>query len=147
MTSKMHNIFLVEDDEDDRMFFEDALNDVSNNYKLTLFENGDEFLEFFATNQKELPDVVFMDLNMPIKNGIECLEGLNAIDKIASLKIFVYSTSVHSAMTNKAYNLGAYGYLCKPNSFELIKTMINKSLQKIETGKERPDFANFVTRL
>ena len=68
------HIFLADDDEDDRMFFSDALSEIDNSIVLTEAENGKELMEILHQPPNPMPEVVFLDINMPIQNGFQCLE-------------------------------------------------------------------------
>ncbi len=68
----IQSILLADDDEDDRMLFEDALNQVKSKVRLSTAEDGHMLLEMLKN--RPLPDVIFLDLNMPGKNGFECLQ-------------------------------------------------------------------------
>ena len=67
-------IFLADDDADDCMLFEDALREVSTSTELTTANDGVELINLMETTVPPPPDVIFLDLNMPRKNGFECLE-------------------------------------------------------------------------
>ncbi len=66
------NIILAEDDYDDRLLFEEAIDELPISVELTTFDNGDELMEWLK-NKSELPDALFLDLNMPRKNGFAAL--------------------------------------------------------------------------
>lgn len=75
---------------------------------------------------KTLPDVLFPDLNMPVKNGIECLQLLREDRKFDSVPIIIYSTGVSKNDIDKAYRIGANYFIVKPNTIEDIAGMIKK---------------------
>ena len=122
----MKNVFLAEDDADDRMFFEDALNQLTIPTQLTLSNDG---LELISNLETIIPDVIFLDLNMPLKNGFQCLEEIRNTPKLKDIPIVIFSTTANDDAVNKTYQLGANYYICKPNSFELlikaIETVLN----------------------
>ena len=67
------NFLLADDDTDDRYFFGKALKELSIPSTLTTVEDGEKLMDYLSENSKQLPDVLFLDLNMPCKNGAECL--------------------------------------------------------------------------
>lgn len=121
----MKNIFLAEDDADDRMFFEDALKEINIPSQLTLSSNGLELMINLETlTAHPPPDVIFLDLNMPFKSGIECLKEIRDTPKLKDIPVVIFSTTANPNAVEATYSLGANCYLRKPNSHQLlIKTI------------------------
>lgn len=84
MSNKPLNILLADDDEDDRLFFKEALENIKIKTVVTTVNDGIELMEYLNKSDIKYPDIVFLDLNMPRKNGIQCLE---EIRKDKNLKI------------------------------------------------------------
>src|SRR6476660_5898905 len=84
-------ILLVDDDADDRKTFSDALSDLRMQTNLTLLEDGRNLLEYLEKNKR--PDILFLDLNMPYKSGVDCLREIREHNKFDDLSIAIYSTS------------------------------------------------------
>jgi CheY-like chemotaxis protein len=117
----MKNIFLAEDDVDDRMFFRDALKQVSIPTKLTIANNGLELMNSLeSVTEPPPPHVIFLDLNMPHKNGFECLEEIRNTPKLKGIPVIIFSTTASDDAVNKTYECGANHYICKPSSFSLL---------------------------
>ena len=98
MNKKPLNVLLADDDADDCKFFKDALEELSPNTQLTIVGDGDELMNFLndavrAENFQPLPDVLFLDINMPRKNGFECLEEIKQNEKLKHLSVIMFSTS------------------------------------------------------
>ena len=72
------HIILADDDEDDRMFFSDAFEELKINTKVQTCNDGVELMKYLNNEDSILPHVLFLDLNMPMKNGIECLDEIKA---------------------------------------------------------------------
>ena len=126
---KMKNIFLAEDDADDRMFFEDALKEVTIPTHLTLANDGLELMSNLETViEPPPPDVIFLDLNMPRKNGFQCLEEIRNTPKLKDIPVVIFSTTTNEDAVNKTYQHGANHYICKPQSFELLVKAIETVL-------------------
>ncbi|MGN6646061.1 MAG: response regulator [Cytophaga sp.] len=123
------NIYLADDDEDDRSFFQDALKEVCKEYTLTTAADGRELMEILYTPPVRLPDIIFLDLNMPAKNGFECLTEIKKNTALKRLPIIIFSTTAQEEAVNKAYENGASYYICKPNSFSLLKKTLKKVLE------------------
>lgn len=88
-TSATH-ILLADDDTDDCLFFKDALEELALSVTLTTVRDGVELMRHLST--QVLPDVIFLDLNMPRKNGYECLTEIKLNAKLATIPVVVYST-------------------------------------------------------
>jgi CheY-like chemotaxis protein len=122
----MKNIFLADDDADDRAFFADALKEISTETELTTASDGVELMTALDENVTEPPPphLIFLDLNMPLKNGYECLKEIKETRKLRNIPVVVFSTSGSSMAIDTAYRLGASCYVHKPNSHErLIRTL------------------------
>ena len=94
-------IFLADDDADDCMLFEDALREVSTSTELTTANDGVELINLMETSVPPPPDVIFLDLNMPRKNGFECLEQIRKTKKWASIPVVIFSTTGQEEMVKK----------------------------------------------
>jgi CheY-like chemotaxis protein len=90
-------------------------------------------MELWRFILKTHPDVLFLDINMPVKDGIECLQLLRKERKYDKIPILIYSTSVSKSDIDKAYQNGANYFIVKPNAIEDITDIIRKL---ISMGKE-----------
>ena len=98
--------------------------------------------------KKQHPDLVFLDLNMPCKNGVECLEEIRAVKSFKNLPVIIYSTTANATQVDASYSKGASLYLQKPSNFESIKKSIAGILSKgIASFFEQPAKAQFVFKL
>ncbi|AIY12880.1 response regulator [Cellulophaga baltica] len=123
------NIALADDDEDDRLLFKDAIEEIKIKTKLSLFTNGKELMDYLVLPNVILPEVIFLDLNMPIKNGMQCLKEIRENPKLSDLSVAIYSTSSSEGDIEDTFINGANVYINKPNSFGELKTVIDKVLQ------------------
>ena len=122
-------ILLAEDDADDRLLFREALNEIDSNTSLSTVSDGEELMKaLYKTNQDDIPLIIFLDLNMPKKNGFECLQEIRKTDKFKDVPVVIFSTSCQQEAINKMYENGASYYICKPNSFLKLKTSIEHIL-------------------
>lgn len=122
------NIFLADDDEDDRLFFEEALKEVCDDAVLTVAENGDELMEILYRPPVPMPDVIFLDLNMPKKNGFECLTEIKKNGDLKNLPIIIFTTSLQEESIKKVYSQGANYYVRKPTDYRQLKLVVEKLL-------------------
>jgi CheY-like chemotaxis protein len=119
---------LVDDDEDDIDMFKQALNDVDNNLHLVTANNGEEALDKVLSGI--VLEHIFLDINMPIMGGIQCLEELSRRKKIPPPEVTMYTTSGKDVPEyQKCIKLGA-SFATKPNSYDGIVQLIKKQLHK-----------------
>ena len=122
------HLLLVDDDEDDCLLFEDALWEVNNNVLVTIAKDGEQFIRVF--NRESVPgvDIIFLDLNMPCKNGFEYLLEIRQDDRLKHVPVIILSTSSEAFAVERAYQLGANFYIRKPGTFSQLKRLIRKIL-------------------
>ncbi len=138
-------VFLADDDIDDCFLFEDALSEVSTHTKLTTANDGIELMNILEKTVPPQPDVIFLDLNMPRKNGFECLIELKSINRFKDIPVVIFSTSSETGFIDKVYENGADYYLCKPGSFQHLKSAISKVLSiDWEAHKKQPSRDEFL---
>jgi len=117
-------ITLADDDEDDRLFFIDAFEELKINTIVNTFNNGKELLNYLNHSDTVLPNIIFLDLNMPILNGIECLKEIKLNDKFKDIVIAIYSTSASDQDVEDTFVLGANIYIKKPSNFDNLKKIL-----------------------
>src|SRR6476619_3720581 len=105
--STTKTILLAEDDEDDYFLFCEAIKDFQDPLKLNWVRNGEELMDELKHNKTE---IIFLDINMPLKNGFECLTEIRSDDSLKKIAVIVYSTSDDSNLVNRMYNAGANLY-------------------------------------
>jgi CheY-like chemotaxis protein len=139
------NILLADDDKDDCIFFKRALKDLVMPAELIAVHDGEQLMDFLISNTSKLPDVLFLDLNMPRKNGFECLSEIKLNEKLIHLPVIVFSTSFEQGVVNSLYENGAQYFIRKPAAFLQFKNIIQKSLMLIAQGDiSQPNKENFV---
>ena len=134
MDSQVIRLLLADDDKDDRVLFIDALDELSLPVVLETAEDGEALMKLLNQQKNKLPDILFLDLNMPRKNGFECLSEIKRADRLVDLPVIIFSTSFDQDIVEMLYKKGALHYIRKPNEFEKLKTAINKALGSIEKG-------------
>ncbi|MDD7886621.1 response regulator [Flavivirga sp. 57AJ16] len=120
------HIILADDDEDDRMFFTDAFDELKIGTKVKTFNDGIYLMDYLNSNNCELPHVLFLDLNMPRKSGLECLYEIKANPKFNDIAIAIYSTSASEEDIEKTFVQGANIYIKKPSSFKVLKKVLSE---------------------
>jgi CheY-like chemotaxis protein len=140
------SILLAEDDEDDRLFFADALQETDRSIALSFVENGMELMSLLHNTVTGLPGLLFLDMNMPCKNGLECLREIRHDERYCDLPVIIFSTSLDQDLIADIYENGANLSIVKPSSFQGLKRMIDKVLSI--NWKERLSLReNFVLNL
>lgn len=118
-------ITLADDDEDDRLLFTDAFEELKINTVVSTFNNGQYLMDFLNNPESVLPHIIFLDLNMPIKNGIECLKEIKQNERLKNIAIAIYSTSSSDDDIENTFVLGANVYIKKPADFNTLKKVLN----------------------
>ncbi len=138
------NILLADDDKDDRFFFEKALHDLPFEIEFSAVEDGEKLMAYLIKNSRKLPDVLFLDLNMPRKNGSECLVEIKKHAKLKDLPIIIYSTSLHDDVADFLFGNGANYYIQKTDFTNLSK-LLDKALSIItQTRALQPTRDKFI---
>lgn len=137
MDTERLQILLADDDKDDCFLFREALSELPIPADLTTVHDGEELMNYLTEHTDNLPHVLFLDLNMPRKNGFECLTEIKHNDKLSSLPVIMFSTSYPRDMHYEQdiikvlYNIGAQDYIRKPEDFTKLKEVIYQMLIKI----------------
>ena len=124
------NILLADDDNDDRAFFNNALKELPLSTHLTTVNDGEQLMNYLSKNSEKLPDILFLDLNMPRKNGFECLCEIRENKNLDGISVVILSTSFPQdknyelGMISNLFNLGARVFIRKPGDFEHLKQTI-----------------------
>lgn len=124
---------LADDDLDDREIFAEALTSIDMNIECHYTEDGREAL----TSLKSLPqkpNVIFLDINMPVRDGWQCLKVLKSDEDLKNIPVIIISTSSHQSQRDMAQNLGAHGYFIKASNFEVLKSALRGIAVGIDNG-------------
>lgn len=113
-------ILLVDDDLDDRELFEMALRELRLDADIRTARDGVDALEQLGDAATPVPDIIFLDLNMPRMDGRQLLTRLRGLERYRDVPVVMYSTSSVNAERLSAQRLGATDYLVKPNTFTAL---------------------------
>lgn len=120
-----HVIYLADDDEDDRMIFLDAVKELNLPLKVEEADDGHQLLDHLYKTAEKIPEIIFLDINMPGKNGFECLKEIrNGSEPYSSTKIIMLSTSSSEHSIELSYELGADFYAVKPSTYQGLKKLL-----------------------
>jgi CheY-like chemotaxis protein len=145
MTTTSVNLLLADDDMDDYIFFKDVLRDIPIAVTFNYVRDGVELMDYLAQKDTVFPDVIYLDLNMPRKNGYDCLKEIKKDARLMHLPVIIYSTSYAKEIADSLYDIGAHLYIRKPADYANLKKVILKSIYIIAENKNiRPPKEDFV---
>ncbi|WP_424002558.1 response regulator [Maribacter sp. IgM3_T14_3] len=130
------NIYIADDDFDDRDFFMEALNDIPIETEVSQFNNGVDLMDRLFSDDK-LPQVIFLDLYMPIMDGFECLIDIRNFKKFNNIYIIAYSSIYRDREVNQLKEDGANQFLKKSSSLKELKQLLYKSLKQVPIENEQ----------
>ena len=137
------HILLAEDDRDDRLFFKNAFKDLKINHRLSICENGTDLMDYLK-GAEVVPDILFLDLNMPGKNGMECLTELRGNSRYTDLSIAIYTSLKSPIINEEALMAGANIFIRKPNEPDMLKKILMEVVyinwQYITDGLSKENF-------
>lgn len=139
------SIILAEDDFDDRLLFEEAIKELPVSVELTTVSNGEELIAWLSNKKNKLPDILFLDLNMPRKNGFASLGEIKNDSYLQDLPVVIFSTTTNREMIKQVFKDAAHYYIKKPVHFWELKELIYKSLTFIaDNDKVLPGSESFM---
>lgn len=140
----IEKILLVDDDADDQLFFCDALEEINPKIKCVVAGNGREALQLLTA--KPYPDLIFLDLNMPVMNGFDCLQEIRRQSHLDDIPVIIFTTTNEHSAIKRTHDLGANAFLKKPNDFSTILNKL-KTLLETDFGRDKKNpvfsFAEF----
>jgi CheY-like chemotaxis protein len=138
------NILLAEDDLDDYHFFIEALEKVCPSCYVTRVKNGLDCVTLLKA--QPVPSLIFLDLNIPMISGIECLKFVKSTDALSGIPVVVYSTSHYIKDIDAAFKNGAHYYIVKPCNEDELVEILTTVLSRLEESSKTPTKENFVVR-
>jgi CheY-like chemotaxis protein len=144
MQNKPIYILLADDDEDDRLIFREAFEEIKIKTVVKTVNDGIELMTQLLQTEIELPDVLFLDLNMPLKSGMDCLIEIKKAAHLKNITIAIYSTSASDMDIEDTFVKGANVYIKKPNDFATLKKILSaviaRDWQYHTSGLNRDNF-------
>ncbi|MEX0661892.1 MAG: response regulator [Balneolaceae bacterium] len=137
-------ILLTDDDEGDRLLFKEIIEEMNTETVVHTLKNGVELMNYLNENHKSLPALLFLDLNIPLKSGMECLKEIRGNSKFDSIAIAIYSTSSFDKDIDRTFDEGANIYITKPSDFQTLKKVLTKAVsftrQEKDSGFNKENF-------
>ncbi len=115
---------LVDDDEDDRETFSSTLKSIEPEIVCYCSSNANDALDKLEKGIYQDPDIIFLDINMPVINGWECLTALRSNKRYRRTPIIMYSTSSSPMEINTALQSGALCFLTKPDEYRTLRNIL-----------------------
>lgn len=128
----IQSILLIDDNDDDCRFFTDTLKRLYPSIQLARAEDGRYGLDALK-EMASLPDLIFLDINMPRMNGWECLAELKTQKEYAEIPVVMFTTSSFKAETEKAKNLGAKLFVTKPFDYAGFKEVLQHVISQFSS--------------
>ena len=142
------HILLADDDEADRLLFTDAFSELKIETVVQTVNNGVQLMEYLRKKEKPLPQLLFLDLNMPRKNGLQCLMEIRGNEKLKDISVAIYSTSNSEKDIEETFLHGANIYIHKPADFNILKQVLEKAVRTtIQYKDETMNRDNFLLRI
>jgi CheY-like chemotaxis protein len=126
MDNEKTHVLLADDDEDDRLFFKEAFEEIRIRTRISLVKDGVELMNYLASKSHSKPHILFLDLNMPRKGGMECLIEIRSNDNLKDIPVAIYSTSSSEEDIEETFIKGANVYIKKPSDFKELKRILEE---------------------
>jgi CheY-like chemotaxis protein len=137
MISQNITILLADDNNDDCLLFKEALKELPVSSHLSIVHDGDQLMEQLTQKETKLPDVLFLDLHMPRKNGFASLGAIKRNTELQQLPVIILSSVSEQESVKNVFRDAAHYYICKPANFSQLKKVIYEALILI-TQKNNP---------
>jgi CheY-like chemotaxis protein len=124
------HLFIIDDDIEDQEIFIEAVREVSEHIHCSSSTSGEDALSHLEHKLKSLPDLIFLDLNMPKQNGKQVLREIKNIPGLKSIPVIMYSTSFAPRDIEEIRQIGAAHHLLKPSRFNDLCVALNTILAK-----------------
>lgn len=117
---------LIDDDIDDQDIFKWCVREIGANITCSTVNSGVDAVSMLSLQSNYLPDFMFIDMNMPKMNGIECLRKITEISRLRDSRIFMYSTTAEPRSVKESQDLGAHDFIVKPAKISDLKITLSR---------------------
>jgi len=118
--------FFIDDDEDDRDFFCTAMIEIDDSIECLFAKNGVDAIDQLTKNTSIVPDHIFIDMNMPLMDGKQCLQTIKSIERLKDVPVYIYSTSGSPNLIDEVLASGAKDFLIKPSNMAELVAMLRQ---------------------
>jgi CheY-like chemotaxis protein len=130
-SKKPIRLLLVDDDKDDQEIFSIALDDLGEEIDCRYANDGIQALEMLGKPGTELPEIIFIDMNMPRMNGLQCLAEIKKNPVLGKIQAYMYSTSADEKSIETARNYGALDFIIKPASISELSEILRELFENL----------------
>jgi len=121
----MKRVLLIDDDRDDAELFKEALFEINSSIVFEHYEDSKAGLKLLLEKQTDLPDLIFLDINMPIVSGWQCLTEFKKTEHLKHIPVILFTTSSQTKEKEIADEMGAEGFITKPNEYKALKELLS----------------------
>ena len=121
----MKRVLLIDDDRDDAELFKEALFEINSAIVFEHYEDSKAGLKLLLEKQTDLPDLIFLDINMPIVSGWQCLTEFKKTEHLKHIPVILFTTSSQTKEKEIADEMGAEGFITKPNEYKALKELLS----------------------
>lgn len=127
---KKVSLLIIDDDADDRMLFIEAVKEIDDNIECITANNGQQALDMLKNDIRILPDLIFLDIRMPLLSGKQCLAEIKNDERLKHIPVIIYTTSREVEESKKLKEMGASHFISKPGNAEEIYYLVSVELEK-----------------
>lgn len=120
--------FFIDDDADDQDFFCDAVKTVEPSMQCFFANDGIHALNKLEDNETFIPEFIFIDMNMPRMSGMECLAHIRRMQRLDASRVYMYSSTASTELSEEVRKLGAQELLVKPSSVSALRALLESIL-------------------
>lgn len=121
----MKQVVLIDDDRDDAELFKEALSEINSSIGFEHFEDSKQGLQTLLEKQNNLPDLIFLDINMPITSGWQCLSEFKKTEHLKDIPVIMFTTSSQPREKEMAKEMGAKDFITKPSEYRTLKELLS----------------------
>lgn len=123
-------ILLIDDDRDDAELFQEVLKEIDSSIGFNHIEDSKKGLEKLTAQTNNLPDIIFLDINMPIVSGWQCLDHFKKTEHLKDIPVIMFTTSSQPREKENALQHGANGFITKPNEYQVLKNSLSEVIHQ-----------------
>jgi CheY-like chemotaxis protein len=135
--TKSNRFLLVDDDVDDVSLFKEVLQEVNPSIDFVSAADGQEAMTILKQHQTNVPDVIFLDLNMPRMDGKQCLTEIKRDPQLQRIPVIMYTTSCQSKDIEETMLKGAICFITKPSNLKELKNILSSISQNVRGNLEK----------